>query len=133
MMATEVTVIYDGIAGFYDGIAGLTTIGILTGAAFMVFGLFISNPLFEVGTDSEKQEILSLGTLIIIFQLLLALICFLDILFPFCWVFGHNTGWIRIGLQTFTILFMVICDVHLILHIFTLTLTKKRAACQCNQ
>lgn len=108
----------------YDGIAGLTTIGILTGASFMVFGLFISTPLFFKGAEKGKQVILSLATLIVIFQLLLTLVCFLDLLFPFSIAFCENSSWIRIGLQSFTILFMVISDIHLLFHLIPIALTK---------
>lgn len=108
----------------YDGVAGISTIGILTGAAFMVFGLFISHPLFIKGTEEEKQEIISLATLIVVSQLILTFICFLDLLFPFNLAFCEDSSWIKIGLQSFTILFMVISDIHLLFHLFSISVTQ---------
>ena len=90
----------------------------------MVFSLFISTKLFSKKYDFVKRQILSLAALVIIYQIILTLICFLDIIFPFMNAFNASTNWIRVGIQTFTIIFMVVTDIHMILHLSPIVISK---------
>lgn len=108
----------------YNGLAGLTIIGIFTAAAFMAFTLFISGSLFNEECYKEHNDVVSLASLILLYQIALTFICFLDVIFPFDNVFGFSIPWIRYSIQSFTVLFMTISDIHLIMHIAPIVLTK---------
>lgn len=109
----------------YNGLAGLTIIGILTAAAFMTFTLFISGSLFNKGFYKERNDVVSLATLILLYQIALTFVCFLDVIFPFDDVFEFSIPWIRYSIQSFTVIFMMISDIHLIMHIAPIVLSKE--------
>lgn len=92
----------------------------------MSFNILICEPLFIYSEGTvEKNTVISLAGLIIIYQLLLTMICFLDVLFPFDYVFMFKHSYIKYSLQIFTTLFMAFSDIHLLLHILPICLTKK--------
>ena len=97
---------------------GINLIGILMAASFFVMTLLYTLPIFKVVStncyiNKIRRSIISQATLYTIIQMILVFICYLIVIF-------NNPGYLTIFFQITTLSFIILTDLHIFLHLFSL-------------